>query len=50
MFAVEAETGEKVWEYNTDGRIMSSPVVAGDTVYFGSNDGKVYAIENTVQQ
>jgi outer membrane protein assembly factor BamB len=26
------------------GAILSSPVIAGDTIYFGSADGNVYAI------
>jgi len=26
------------------GEILSSPVVAGDTVYFGSTDGNLYAL------
>jgi len=26
------------------GAVLSSPVVAGDTIYFGSADGNVYAL------
>jgi outer membrane protein assembly factor BamB len=26
------------------GAVLSSPVVAGDTVYFGSTDGNLYAL------
>src|SRR5262249_22294225 len=26
------------------GAILSSPVIAGDTIYFGSTDGNVYAL------
>ena len=29
----------------TMGTILSSPVVAGDTVYFGSSDGNLYAVQ-----
>ena len=29
----------------TTGTILSSPVVAGDTVYFGSTDGNLYALQ-----
>jgi outer membrane protein assembly factor BamB len=28
----------------TMGTILSSPVVVGDTVYFGSTDGNLYAV------
>jgi outer membrane protein assembly factor BamB len=27
------------------GMVLSSPVVVGDTVYFGSTDGNVYALK-----
>jgi outer membrane protein assembly factor BamB len=26
------------------GMVLSSPVIAGETVYFGSTDGNVYAL------
>jgi outer membrane protein assembly factor BamB len=28
----------------TVGAVLSSPVIAGDTVYFGSADGNLYAL------
>lgn len=34
-----------VWKFKTPGRIISSPVVAGDAVYVGSSDGSLYAID-----
>ena len=33
-----------VQKFATVGAVLSSPVVAGDTVYFGSTDGNVYAL------
>lgn len=36
---------ELAWTFETEGAITSSPVVAGNTVYVGSGDGSVYAIE-----
>jgi eukaryotic-like serine/threonine-protein kinase len=33
------------WKFKTAGRVISSPVVAGSSVYVGSTDGKVYAID-----
>lgn len=35
---------EPVWTFKSGGPIWSSPVVADGTVYFGSNDGNVYAL------
>ncbi|MGQ9479330.1 MAG: outer membrane protein assembly factor BamB family protein [Thermoproteota archaeon] len=33
------------WKFKTDGIIESSPVIASDgTIYFGSNDGYLYAV------
>lgn len=34
----------RVWTYSTRGPIYSSPVLSGDVVYFGANDGFVYAV------
>ena len=33
------------WQFHTGGQIFSSPVVALDAVYFGSNDHYVYALD-----
>ena len=33
------------WKVRTGGRVMSSPVVAGGTLYVGSNDSNLYAID-----
>ena len=32
------------WKYRTAGRVISSPVVAGEDVYFGSTDRHLYAL------
>jgi len=32
------------WSFRTGGAVLSTPVVDGDTVYFGSWDGQLYAI------
>ncbi len=34
----------RAWAYATGGSVYSSPAVAGGTVYVGSNDGQVYAL------
>ena len=33
------------WRFPTDAPISSSPVLAGGILYFGANDGKVYAVD-----
>ncbi len=38
--------GERLWEFSTGGAIESSPALGEDgTVYFGSRDGRVYAVD-----
>lgn len=34
-----------VWKFKTGGLVLSSPVVQGGSVYAGSSDGKLYAID-----
>jgi len=31
--------------FKTGDDVFSSPAAAGDTVYIGSNDGKIYAVD-----
>ena len=35
------------WRFMTEGDVISSPVVAGQTVYVGSGDGRLYALDRT---
>lgn len=42
--AFDAITGEKKWNFETQGGIISSAAVSGDTVYIGSNDGFMYGL------
>ncbi|MFC1776435.1 PQQ-binding-like beta-propeller repeat protein [Pseudomonadota bacterium] len=35
---------ETKWKYKTGGRVYSSPLIAGDSVYFGSGDHHFYAL------
>ena len=37
----------KAWEFTTGGPIVSSPIVAGGIVYFGSDDANFYAVDAT---
>ena len=33
------------WRFMTDGDVISSPTVVGQTVYVGSGDGRLYALD-----
>jgi eukaryotic-like serine/threonine-protein kinase len=44
LYALDLASGRKVWEFETDGRVRSSPAVSDGVVYCGSMDGKVYAL------
>lgn len=37
-------TGEEKWEFITEGPVRFAPVVDGDLVFFGSDDGFLYAV------
>ena len=41
---LNAADGTEKWAFRTKGRVDSSPVVTGDHVVFGSDDGNVYAV------
>ena len=42
----EVQPGTLLWEFKTGGLVHSSPAIGADgTVYFGSNDNKVYALD-----
>jgi outer membrane protein assembly factor BamB len=43
LYALNAQTGEKMWTYKTGGEV-GSPVVEYGVVYVGSGDKKVYAL------
>ena len=41
---LDAKTGKTIWKRSLPGRAESSPVVIGRTVYFGCEDGNLYAL------
>jgi outer membrane protein assembly factor BamB len=58
FYAVDAETGQELWRvqtgkslttvaYGVSGGVVSSPTVVDGVVYFGSLDGKLYAVNTT---
>ncbi len=47
IYALNATTGQHIWNYTTGDRIDSSPAVSQGVVYIGSDDNRVYAINVT---
>ena len=43
-YALDAVYGEKIWEFETDGKIWTSPAVGDGVVYIGGHDGSLYAL------
>jgi outer membrane protein assembly factor BamB len=41
---LDAKTGKTIWKRSLPGRVESSPVVVDRTVYFGCEDGNLYAL------
>jgi outer membrane protein assembly factor BamB len=38
-------SGEIIWEFQTSGKVTASPVVAENTLFVASRDGRLYAVE-----
>jgi outer membrane protein assembly factor BamB len=45
VYALDRATGKPVWDFATDGKVDSSPVVAGTRVYVGSQDCNFYVLD-----
>ena len=45
MVAIDIQSRDKRWEFETGGTIRSSPSVVDSTVFFGSEDGRLYAVD-----
>ncbi len=43
--ALEARTGQQRWTYRAHGPVQTQPVLAGNLLYFTSNEGRIYAID-----
>jgi outer membrane protein assembly factor BamB len=44
MYALGTGAGHQRWVYKTGNSVESNPAVVGGIVYFGSNDGRIYAL------
>ena len=50
FYALSAKDGSTIWKIastNLDGPIIGSPLVDGDTIYFGTEDGTLFAVDTT---
>jgi outer membrane protein assembly factor BamB len=45
IYAVDIETGNKLWNVSTGDQVDTSPTVANGTLYVGSGDGTLYALD-----
>jgi outer membrane protein assembly factor BamB len=44
LFALDAKTGDVIWDFKREGKVYSKPALAGDMLYFGSGDHFLYAL------
>lgn len=44
VYAVDSDTGDLLWEWQTGNYVRASPVVIEGAVYVASGDGNVYAL------
>jgi outer membrane protein assembly factor BamB len=45
LYAFDSQTGQEQWHVSAEDLILPAPEYAGGTVYFGSSDGQVYAVD-----
>ncbi len=45
VVALDAATGQEVWRFPLSGKTQRAPIVAGDVVYIGDDDGILYALD-----
>lgn len=45
MNAMDVDSGELIWRFETEGFVRGAASIAGDTVYFGSHDHYLYAVD-----
>ena len=42
---MDSRTGREIWRFATGEEVKSSPAIANDTIYFGSFDARLYALD-----
>lgn len=46
LYALQEDTGQIIWQYNTSGRLISPPTYYNGALYLGCNDGWAYCISS----
>jgi outer membrane protein assembly factor BamB len=44
LVAVDLQKRTKVWTFQTNGTVRSIPAIVGETIFVGSGDGRLYAV------
>ena len=47
LLAIDLQSHQKRWEFETEGAVSSSPALVDTTIYVGSEDGRLYAVDVT---
>jgi len=47
LYALDAKSGRKLWDFSTPRQILTAPVVFGNLVVFAARDRKIYALERS---
>ncbi len=45
LVAIDLQSHQKRWEFETEGIVSSSPALVDTTIYVGSEDGRLYAVD-----
>jgi len=45
VYGLDAQTGEQLWVFHTNGPVRIAPTLWQDRIYFGSDDGYVYCLD-----
>jgi len=45
LYAVDADSGKRLWTFDTQGAVTTTPLVVEDTLYFGTDEGVFYAVD-----
>jgi outer membrane protein assembly factor BamB len=45
VHALDPKSGKELWNFTTRGNVDSSPVIVGERVFVGSNDGRLYGLD-----
>lgn len=45
VLSMDAETGKKLWQYDTEGEVMPTPALVGDSLYAVTGDSHLYELD-----